>query len=91
MDDTCTVPDPPSLPTDDAMISSEQGTQTEISFCLTQSSVATQCNLLNAPPLKKFSDESASLDDSFITDIEPAEETDLDTSLHFSQEECTTE
>ena len=89
IDDTCTVPDPPPLPADDAM-TTEQGTQTEVAFCLDQSSVATQCNLLNAPPLKKLSDQSASLDESFITETEP-EENDLDTSIHLSQEECTTE
>ena len=89
MDDTYMAPDPPPLPADDAM-TTEQGTQTEVAFCLNQCSVATQCNLLNAPPLKKLSDQSASLDESFITEAEP-EENDLDTSMHFSQEECTTE
>ena len=53
-------------------------------------SVATQCNLLNASPLKHLSNPSVSLDDSFVTETEP-EETDLDTSLCYSQEECTTE
>ena len=53
-------------------------------------SVVTQCNLLNAPPLKHISNPTVSLDDSFVTETEP-EETDLDTSLCYSQEECTTE
>ena len=53
-------------------------------------SLATQCKLLNIPLLKQLSDPSALLDDSFITETEP-EETDLDTSLCYSQEECTTE
>ena len=64
--------------------------QTDVTFSLDTSSVAIQCNLLNAPPLEKFSNQSTSLDDSFITETKP-EETDLDTSLCFSQEECTTE
>ena len=58
------------------------------------SSVAVQCNLLNAPPLKKFAHPSASpgasLDDSFISEIDP-EETDLDTTLQFSLEDNSTE
>ena len=52
--------------------------------------VATQCNLLNAPPLKHLSDSSVSLDNSFVTETEP-EETSVDTSLCYSQEQCTTE
>ena len=43
-------------------------------------SVATQCNLLNAPPLKHLSNPSVSLDDSFVIETEP-EVTDLDTLL----------
>ena len=53
-------------------------------------SVTTQCNLLNAPPLKHLTDPIVSLDDSFVTETEP-EETDLDSSLCYSQEECTIE
>jgi len=53
-------------------------------------SVATQCNLLNAPPLEKFPQATASLDDSFATETEP-EETDLDTSFCLKQEDYTTE
>ena len=34
-------------------------------------SIATQCNLLNAPLLKQLSDPSASLDYLFITETEP--------------------
>ena len=64
-------------------------TQTD-TFSMNSVSVATQCNLLNAPPLKHLSNPSVSLDDSFVTETEP-EETDLNTSLCYSQEECTTE
>ena len=53
-------------------------------------SVATLCNLLNNSPLKHLSETNASLHDSFVTETKP-EETDLDTSLCYSQEECTTE
>ena len=51
-----------------------------------QNSVATQCNLLDAPPLELL-EPSLSLDDSFA---EP-EEADHDTSFCISQEENTTE
>ena len=44
----------------------------------------TQCNLLNAPPLDKFS--AVGLDDSFVT--EPDQE---DTDFCYSQEDTTTE
>ena len=66
----------------------------DITFPLETSSVAVQCNLLNAPPLKTFSNLSAPLDDSFITESdepEPDEERDLDTSLRLSQDEYSTE
>ena len=64
-------------------------TQTDISHAK-QNSVATQCNLLNAPPLEMFPQASASLDDSFATETEP-EETDLDTSFCSKQEDYNTE
>ena len=64
-------------------------TQTVISHPQ-QNSVATQCNLLNAPPLEKFLQATASLDGSFATETEP-EETDLDTSFCSKQEDYTTE
>ena len=55
-----------------------------------QNSVATQCNLLNAPPLELFPQASASPDDSFATETEPVE-ADLDTSFCSKQEDYTTE
>ena len=64
-------------------------TQTDISYA-NQSSVAIQCNLINAPPLEKFSQASDVLDESFTTETEP-EETDLDTSFCSKQEDYTTE
>ena len=65
------------------------GTQTETSTNVAymgQNSVATQCNLLDAPPLELL-EPSLSLDDSFA---EP-EEADHDTLFCISQEENTTE
>ena len=64
-------------------------TQTD-TFSMNSVSVAKQCNLLNATPLKHLSDLSVSLDDSFVT-VTESEETNLDTSLCNSQEHCTTE
>lgn len=65
------------------------GTQTETEHAnitnKKQNSVATQCNLLDAPPLELL--PSGSLDDS---NTEP-EEADLDTSFHVSQDEYSTE
>ena len=61
-------------------------TQTDISYA-NQSSVATQCNLLNAPPLEKFLQGADVLDG---TETEP-EETDLDTSFCSKQEDYTSE
>ena len=52
-------------------------TQTDISYA-NQSSVAIQCNLINAPPLEKLPQASDVLEESFCTETEP-EETDLDT------------
>ena len=54
-------------------------------------SIGIQCNLLAVPPLKRLQCK-----DDVIEDIEEslpseAEETDLDTSFHFSQEDTTTE
>ena len=60
-------------------------TQTDITH--EQSSVATQYNLLNTPPLELLPQACASLDDSFATDTEP----DLDTSFCSNQEDYTTE
>ena len=57
---------------------------------LETNSIAVQCNLMDAPPLEKFSKPGGSPDDSFITETEP-EQADLDISLHLSQEENTTE
>ena len=50
-------------------------------------SVEIQCNLLNAPPLKKLSAAGGSLDDSFITETDTDLENDFDTSFKSSQEE----
>ena len=62
-------------------------TQTDIHE---QKNVATQCNLLNAPPLELFPQASTSLAESFATETEP-EEADLDTSFCSKQEDYTTE
>ena len=64
-------------------------TQTDISH-VKQNNVATQCNLLNAPPLEMFPQASASLDDSFATETKP-EENDLDMSFSSKQEDYNTE
>lgn len=50
-----------------------------------QTSVAVQCNLLQAPPLVKLSHtaDTTELDDSFSE----VEEIDLDTSFHLSQQD----
>ena len=60
-------------------------TQTDI---YEQNSVATQCNLLNAPPLELFPQASTSLDldESFATETE----VDLDTSFCSKQEDYAT-
>ena len=54
-------------------------TQTDITH--EQNSVATQCNLLNAPPLELLPQACASLD-SFATDTEP----DIETSFCSNQD-----
>ena len=54
-----------------------------------QNSIATQCNLLNAPPLELFPQVSTSLDESFATETE-TEEADLDTLFCSKQEDYTT-
>ena len=64
-------------------------TQTDISNA-NQSSVAIQCNFINAPPLEKLPQASDVLKGSFCTDTEP-EETELDTSFCSKQEDFTTE
>ena len=63
--------------------------QTDISYA-NHSSVAIQCNLINATPLEKLSQASDVLEESFCTETEP-EETDLDTSFYSTQEDYTTE
>ena len=66
------------------------GTQTETNTrCIEQNSVATQCNLLDAPPLELLK-PGFSIDNSFATETE-SEETDLDASFCLSQEESATE
>ena len=66
------------------------GTQTETNTrCIEQNSVATQCNLVDAPPLELLK-PGFSLDDSFTTETKP-EEPDLDASFRLSQEESATE
>jgi len=65
------------------------GTQTEIQTDTKhkeQKSVATQYNLLDAPPLELLKPT----DDLFVTEAEP-EETDHDTSFCLSQEDSSTE
>lgn len=59
-----------------------------------QRSVEIQCNLLECPPLEKLSSMGnapldAPVDDSSTTEAE--EETDLDTSVHLSQQYTETE
>jgi len=54
-----------------------------------QTSVDTQCNLLDPPPLQRLP-QVTSLDDSFVTESE-TEETDMDTSFLSNQEDYTTE
>ena len=51
-------------------------------------SVEVQCNLLAAPPLRKLQHLEDINEESLPSEVE---ETDLDTSFHFSQEENTTE
>ena len=69
------------------------GTQTEAQIAdithTEQNSVATQCNLLDAPPLK-LQKLSVPLDDSFASKTEQ-EETDLDTSFCCSQQDSIAE
>ena len=66
------------------------GTQTETNTRhIEQNSVATQCNLLDAPPLELLK-PGFSLDDLFVTETEP-EKTNLDASFCLSQEESATE
>ena len=48
-----------------------------------------QCNLLAVPPLKKLKCKDDIIED--ITEESEVEETDVDTSFHFSQEDITTE
>ena len=51
-------------------------------------SIVIQRNLLAAPPLKKFQYKEDIIEETLPSE---AEETDLDTSLHISQEDTTTE
>ena len=48
-----------------------------------------QCNLLAVPPLKKLQCKDDIIED--ITEESEVEETDIDTSFYFSQEDTTTE
>ena len=54
-------------------------------------SIGIQCNLLAVPPLKKLQCKDDIIED--ITEESEVEETDVDTSFHFShcQEDTTTE
>ena len=52
-------------------------------------SIGIQCNLLAVPPLKKLQCKDDIIED--ITEESEVEETDVDTSFHFSQENITTE
>ena len=51
-------------------------------------SIGNQCNLLAVPPLKKLQCKDDITEESLPSE---AEETDLDTSFHLSQEDTTTE
>ena len=52
-------------------------------------SIGIQCNLLAVPSLKKLQCKDDIIED--ITEESEVEETDVDTSFHFSQEDTTTE
>ena len=52
-------------------------------------SIGIQCNLLTVPPLKKLKCKDDIIEDT--TEESEVEETDVDTSFHFSQEDTTTE
>ena len=51
-------------------------------------SISIQCNLLAVPPLQKLKCKDDIIEESLPS---KAEETDLDTSFNFSQEDITTE
>ena len=52
-------------------------------------SIGIQCNFLALPPLKKLKCKDDIIED--ITEESEVEETDVNTSFHFSQEDTTTE
>ena len=55
-------------------------------------SIGVQCNLLAVPPLKKLQCKDDIIQDIIEESLtSEAEETDVDTSFHFSQEDTTTE
>ena len=55
-------------------------------------SIGIQCNLLAVPPLKKLQCKDDIIQDIIEQSLpSEAEETDVDTSFHFSQEDTTTE
>ena len=55
-------------------------------------SIGIQCNLLAAPPLKKLHCKADIIEDITEESLpSEAEETDVDTSFHFSQEDTITE
>ena len=55
-------------------------------------SIGIQCNLLAVPPLKKLQCKDDIIQDIIEESLpSEAEETDVDTSFHFSQEDTTTE